>query len=155
MLDKRIKLEDVYENTEYETMTYYFFVPKELVPALDKEKEAVSATISVEVPASHIEATDASVMYSPTDENGGDYDWRDIDLPYEKIEELIALAISNPTPSSPTQKWAFFKNGALDDDEIVMALAQATNDYEDGAIIEARDLLSEIIAAIDEFCSQE
>ena len=45
----------------------------------------------------------------------------------------------------------FFKNGDLQDREIIAALQQAAEDYENGEIAEVRDLLAEIVNAIDEF----
>ena len=45
----------------------------------------------------------------------------------------------------------FLKHGELEDDEIVAALRDAADDYEDGAISEVRDLLIEIVQAIDEW----
>lgn len=45
----------------------------------------------------------------------------------------------------------FLKNGELEDQKIMEALHQAANDYENGAIAEARDVLVEIVNAIDEF----
>lgn len=45
----------------------------------------------------------------------------------------------------------FYKNGELEDKEIVKALIQAASDYENGEISEVRDLLADIILAIDEF----
>jgi hypothetical protein len=43
-------------------------------------------------------------------------------------------------------------NGAeLDDEKIVEALTQAAEDYENGELVEVRDLLKEIIDAIDLF----
>lgn len=43
------------------------------------------------------------------------------------------------------------KNGELNDNAIAAALRKAADDYEDGEIIEVRDLLAEIVEAIDEF----
>lgn len=43
----------------------------------------------------------------------------------------------------------FFARGELKDKKIVAALKQAAKDYENGEIIEVRDLLLEIAAAID------
>ena len=51
--------------------------------------------ISIEFPTEHIESNYADVCVSPTreDENGTeDYDWYDVDIPYDEIEELIKLA---------------------------------------------------------------
>lgn len=45
----------------------------------------------------------------------------------------------------------FYKNGELEDKEIVKALIQAAADYENGAISEVRDLLAEIVVDIDKF----
>ena len=44
----------------------------------------------------------------------------------------------------------FLKDGELKDEEIINALKDAADDYEDGAISEVRDLLVEIVHAIDE-----
>ncbi len=48
----------------------------------------------------------------------------------------------------------FFKNGQLKDKEIVKALQQAAVDYDNGEIAEVRDLLVDIVQAIDEFDNQ-
>ena len=95
MLDNRIKLEDRYYNDEYGTTTLYFIAPKEMLNG--KYPEATSMEISVEFPTEHPEANYASVMFSPTkyDEEEDvytDYDWYDVDMPYEDIEALIALS---------------------------------------------------------------
>lgn len=45
----------------------------------------------------------------------------------------------------------FYKNGELKDKKIVEALRKAADWYEDGAIVEVRDLLQDIVDAIDEF----
>lgn len=45
----------------------------------------------------------------------------------------------------------FFKNGELQDKKIMEALQKAAAWYEDGAIAEVRDLLADIVNAIDEF----
>ena len=49
----------------------------------------------------------------------------------------------------------FWKNNELDDAAIIKALKQAVKDYEDGAIAEVRDSLTEIVVAIDEFRAKE
>lgn len=48
----------------------------------------------------------------------------------------------------------FYKHGELDDERIVAALQRAARDYENGAIIEVRDALAEIVGAIDEFTNE-
>lgn len=48
----------------------------------------------------------------------------------------------------------FFKNGELQDKEIVAALQQAAKNYENGEIDEVRDLLVEIVNDIDEFADE-
>lgn len=45
----------------------------------------------------------------------------------------------------------FFKKGELMDKEIVAALHQAAEDYENGEIAEVKDLLIDIINAITDF----
>ena len=45
----------------------------------------------------------------------------------------------------------FLKNGELQDKKIIEALQKAADWYEDGAIAEVRDLLVDIVNAIDEF----
>lgn len=45
----------------------------------------------------------------------------------------------------------FLKNGELQDDEIVEALKESAEYFEDGMISEVRDLLVEIVHAIDEW----
>lgn len=47
----------------------------------------------------------------------------------------------------------FTKKGGkeLKDDKILKALKQAAKDYEDGAISEVRDVLADIVDAIDDF----
>ena len=45
----------------------------------------------------------------------------------------------------------FYNNGKLKDTEIVLALANAANDYENGCLVEVRDLLADIVQAIDKF----
>lgn len=49
----------------------------------------------------------------------------------------------------------FMKNGKLEDKKIVNALREAVGAYEDGELIEVRDLLQDIVDAIDEFESNE
>lgn len=45
----------------------------------------------------------------------------------------------------------FFKNGELKDKEIAKALREAANQYENGEIVEVKDVLIDIIEAIGEF----
>ena len=49
----------------------------------------------------------------------------------------------------------FYKKGKLKDKEITAALLQAAADYENGELIEVRDLLQDIVDAIDEFESDQ
>lgn len=78
-----------------ETVTLYFFAPKEWLGGL--YPEAISAEISVEYPVAHPEAIYATVMMSPTrvtDNNSvEDYDWYDIVLLPTEIEQLMDLAM--------------------------------------------------------------
>ena len=45
----------------------------------------------------------------------------------------------------------FFKKGELQDKQIAAALHQAAEDYENGEIVEVKDVLIEIINAITDF----
>ena len=45
----------------------------------------------------------------------------------------------------------FYKNGELQDKKIVAALRRAADNYENGEIAEVRDLLVDIVNAIDEW----
>ena len=101
MIDRRIKFDERYDSDDYGTTTLYFIAPKEMlkkfIPTNDYP-EAVSMEISVEFPTDYIEPAQAYVCVSPTREvDGGteEYDWYDIDLPYDEIEELIKLAEQN------------------------------------------------------------
>lgn len=49
----------------------------------------------------------------------------------------------------------FFENGELKDEKIEAALRRSADDYANGEIIEVRDLLLEIIGAIDAFVEAE
>ena len=45
----------------------------------------------------------------------------------------------------------FYKHGKLNDKKIIEALKDAIKDYEDGAIIECRDTLQDVVDSINEF----
>lgn len=97
MLDNRIEFDERYDSEEHGTTTLYFVAPKEMLKTMlvNDYPDAVSMEISIEFPTEHIEANYASVCVSPTRENEcgtEDYDWHDIDLPYDEIGELISLA---------------------------------------------------------------
>lgn len=49
----------------------------------------------------------------------------------------------------------FYKNGKLKDKQIVAALRQAADDYDNGEIIEVKGVLIDIINAITEFEDNE
>lgn len=74
---------------EYDTTTYYFKAPKELLEKRSSEVECLE--ISVEFPTEQAEARYASVQLSATDSKMG-RDWFDVDMPYEKIEKLMNMA---------------------------------------------------------------
>lgn len=48
----------------------------------------------------------------------------------------------------------FIKNGELLDEDILKAIHDAYENYSDGAIIEARDTLVEIVNAIDKWSKE-
>ena len=95
MIDNRIYFEEKYESDEYGTTTLYFIAPKKMLDG--KYPEAEHTEISIEFPTSQPEAQYATVMFSPSrysEEAEGftDYDWYDVDMPYEDIEALMQLA---------------------------------------------------------------
>lgn len=95
MIDERIRFDERYDNKENRVTTLYFIAPKDLLVKYDYDyPEAVSAEISIELPFNHLAAECGYASISPTDEDGTDYDWNDIDLPVDEIHELIRLAES-------------------------------------------------------------
>ncbi len=94
MLDKDIKFDERVDSTAYGTTTLYFKAPKKYLHG--KYPEASSCEISVEFPFGKAEAAQASVEFSPTmsdDAGDTDYEWFDVDLPYDEIEELIDIGL--------------------------------------------------------------
>lgn len=89
MIDRRIRFEESYECPESNTTTLYFIAPVDMLDG--KYPEAESMEISVEFPTAHPEARYAEVEFSPT-KDGEDYDWFDVLIPLDEIEELMALA---------------------------------------------------------------
>lgn len=97
----RIKYEESYVSEEYETTTVYFIAPVEILSYITGEDfpDAVSAEISIEFPCvgddMYFCAGCASVEISPTCEGPDgsllDYEWYDVDLPYEDIDRLIDI----------------------------------------------------------------
>ena len=95
MLDKRIIFDESFISEEDDTITFYFIAPKDLFYRADPEAEHME--ISVECPRGCVEARYAYVEVSPTkyfeeEDSYVDYDWQDLDLPYDEIEALIKLA---------------------------------------------------------------
>lgn len=97
---REVIFDERYENDEYGTVTLYFIAPKSyldwLHPLGTTIPHTAHAEISIECPKDHIEASYARVMIATTiiDRDGfaEDKNWCDVDLPYETIEELIALS---------------------------------------------------------------
>ena len=89
MIDRRIYFEESYECPESIPPTLYFIAPVDMLDG--KYPEAESMEISVEFPTANPEARYAEVMFSPT-KDGEDYDWFDVLIPLDEIEELMALA---------------------------------------------------------------
>lgn len=48
----------------------------------------------------------------------------------------------------------FIKNGQLNDTLVLAAIKTALDDFENGAIMEARDTLADIVNAIDEWSKE-
>lgn len=90
-----VEFEDKFVSEEWGTTTYYFTAPKEMLEGKYPEAEAME--ISVEFLTEQPEARYATVMFSPTkydaiEECYTDYDWFDVDMPYEDIEKLMSMA---------------------------------------------------------------
>ena len=95
-----IRLEDVFENNECQEVTYFFTAPKDLIDQCypGVYEDAVGTEVSVTFPMGHIDAEHATVEISPTREvqdGFSDYDWNEIILPYEDVEELFKIVESN------------------------------------------------------------
>lgn len=90
MIDTQFTYEESYVGNTYETTIGYFMIDKNFLEELrpGQYPEAEHGEISVEYPIDCPEASSAIVMVSPT-KDGSDYDWTDIELPYEIIEVLI------------------------------------------------------------------
>lgn len=68
----------------------------------------------------------------------------------EVCEVALSMLEAN-MEESETMNTRFIRNGELEDEKIVEALREAAKWYEDGAIAEVRDLLGEIVDAINAF----
>ena len=98
-IDKRVQFDEVYKSEEYGTTTYYFTIEKSLLNEIfpNEYPNDECGEISLEFPTGCPEAQYSDVSISPTeyDEENDcytDYEWRDIYLPYEEVEELIKIA---------------------------------------------------------------
>jgi len=58
----------------------------------DEDEEAVSSAISLEFPTGEIDLSRVIVEASPIDVMGEHYDWREISLPIDEIEERVNMA---------------------------------------------------------------
>ena len=106
-----IVFDEAYVSDEHDTTTYYFTAPKSMLDRIfkpGKYPEAIAMEISIEVPTDRQEPCEAEVSISPTMEDGDggttDYDWTDVDLPYEEIEFLLNLGISSAKKGEESPK---------------------------------------------------
>ena len=95
MLDKRIKFDESHISEDHGTIALYFTAPKELL--IGNYSDAEYAELSIECPKEYIDAKHSyveisPVMYDEKSEKYIYYDWRDIEIPYEEVKELIKLA---------------------------------------------------------------
>lgn len=88
-----VEFDERYDSDEYNTTTLYFTAPKELLP--DDYPDAVSAEISIEFLANHPFYHEASVMISPTNAEGNDYDWDDWLIDAGIFDKLVRIAEEN------------------------------------------------------------
>lgn len=85
-----ITFDERYDSDEYNTTTLYFTAPVDRLAG--NYPEAVSAEISIEFPVDHPHYHEASVMISPTNAEGSDYDWNDWPVDAGIFDELMRIA---------------------------------------------------------------
>lgn len=93
---KNIKFDERFDEEDSNITTLYFVAPKEKLNKYFNSvcNEAISMEISLEFPLGNIDPSLAFVSVSPTREcEGGleEYDWLDVDIPLEEVEELIEI----------------------------------------------------------------
>lgn len=92
MIDKRIEFDERWDRDDGSTVLW-FTAPKELL--FRECPEAESMELSLEFPTHNLCVEDAIVEFSPTkynEEGYIDYDWEEVDIPFDEIEALIKLA---------------------------------------------------------------
>ncbi len=87
-MDRRILFESSYTDDENGSVTYYFSAPVELLPG--SYPEADSTMLSIETPLRY--PSYGLVEGSPV-RDGECYDWREMNLPRDEVDALVALAI--------------------------------------------------------------
>lgn len=93
MLLNGISFDDKYIS-EDGAVTLYFTGPKEYLKSyfdLEYTENDVSMEISIEFPDDTLNTAFASVMVSPTDADGSDYDWNDVLMDYNTIVSLVYM----------------------------------------------------------------
>lgn len=93
----RIAFDERYDSDVYNTTTLYFTAPRAMLGG--KYPEAVSAEISIEFPVDHPLYHEASVMISPTNAEGSDYDWCEWPIDAESFDKLMRLSDETPRHS--------------------------------------------------------
>lgn len=91
-IDKSIKFDERWDRDDGSTVLW-FTASKELLPG--EYPDAESMEISLEFETHDVYAEGAIVEFSPTKYNKDgyiDYDWKEIDIPFDEIEALIKLA---------------------------------------------------------------
>lgn len=93
----RIAFDERYDSDVYNTTTLYFTAPRAMLGS--KYPEAVSAEISIEFPGDYPLYREASVMISPTNAEGSDYDWCEWPIDAEFFDKLMRLSDETPRHS--------------------------------------------------------
>ncbi len=97
-ISQKVKYEEIHEDQFDKTTVLYYTAPKEYLDRFfpkDRYPEAVSMEICVTVPIGQYKANQASVSISPTrkiDDSYEDYDWSDVSIPDNEVEELFRIA---------------------------------------------------------------
>ena len=94
ILKKKVLLDERVDNRVYGTTSFYFILPKEALKLFGFEKynEAVGTEIHLEVPTNDFVAYNTTVMVSPTNKYGEDYDWNPLNLSRKEINSLLKIA---------------------------------------------------------------
>ena len=97
MIDKRIKFDKRFDDTENGIIYLYFIAPKEMLYEFNIKEyvDAISMEICIEFSSkNHFDEPYLECSIAPTVEIDGvpsEIDWYDVSIPYDEIKELMNL----------------------------------------------------------------